>query len=85
MKSSHPSAIINLIEKDDFPKNKLNKKLHYSFSISNDRAKCTKLINLINEAQYPWLQVESIEYTNSDYENTYPISYADGLKYIFNR
>ena len=81
----YASAIINLIEKDDFPKNKLNKKLHYSFSISNDRAKCTKLINLINEAQYPWLQVESIEYTNSDYENTYPISYADGIKYIFNR
>ena len=81
----YASAIINLIEKDNIPKNKLNKKLHFSFSTSNDRAKCTKLINLINEAQYPWLQFESIEYTNSDYENTYPISYAAGIKYIFNK
>ncbi len=81
----YASAIIDLIEKDNIPKNKLNKKLHFSFSTSNDRAKCTKLINLINEAQYPWLQFESIEYTNSDYENTYPISFAAGIKYIFNK
>ena len=81
----YASAIINLIEKDNIPKNKLNKKLHFSFSTSNDRAKCTKLINLIKEAQYPWLQFESIEYTNSDYEHTYPISYAAGIKYVFNK
>jgi hypothetical protein len=80
----YASAIINLIEKDNIPKNKLNKKLHFSFSISNNRAICTKLIDLINETQYSWLQFESIEYTNSDYENTYPISYAAGIKYIFN-
>jgi predicted alpha/beta superfamily hydrolase len=78
-------AIINLIEKDNISKNRLNKKLHFSFSTSNDRAKCTKLINLIKEAQYQWLQFESIEYTNSDYENTYPISYAAGIKYVFNK
>lgn len=81
----YASAIIDLIEKDNFPKNKLNKKLHFSFSTSNDRAKCTNLINLIEEAQYKWLQFESIEYTNSDYENTYPISYATGIKYVFNK
>ncbi len=81
----YASAIINLIEEDNIPKNKLNKKLHFSFSISNNRAICTKLIDLINEAQYSWLQFESIEYTNSDYENTYPISYAAGIKYIFNK
>lgn len=81
----YASAIINLIEKDNIPKNKLNKKLHFSFSISNNRAICIKLIDLINEAQYSWLQFESIEYTNSDYENTYPISYAAGIKYIFNK
>ena len=79
------SAIIDLIEKDDFPKNKLNKKLHFSFSTSNNRAKCTKLINLIKDAKYQWLQVESIEYTNSNFENTYPISYAAGIKYVFNK
>jgi hypothetical protein len=72
-----------MIENNSFPQKKSNKKLHFSFSTSNDRAKCTKLVNLIKEAQYPWLQFESIEYTNSNYENTYPISFADGIKYIF--
>ena len=81
----YASAIIKLIEEDDIPKSKLNKKLHFSFSISNKRAICIKLIDLINDAQYSWLQFESIEYTNSDYENTYPISYAAGIKYIFNK
>lgn len=81
----YASAIIRMIENEDFPKNKLNKKLHFSFSTSNDGAKCNKLIYLVNEAQYPWLQFESIEYWNSDYENTYPISFAAGIKYIFNK
>ena len=78
-------AIINLIEKDTIPKNKLNKKLHISYSTSNNRAICNKLIKLISEAQYLWLQLESIEYTDSNYENTYPISYAAGIKYVFNK
>ena len=81
----YASAIVDLIENDNVSKNKSNKKLHFSFSTSNDRTKCTKLINTIAEAQYPWLQFESIEYTNSNYENTYPISFADGIKYIFNK
>ena len=81
----YASAIINSIEKDNIPKNKLNKKLHFSFSTSNDHVKCTKLINLIKEAQYQWLQFESIEYTNTNFENTYPISYAAGIKYVFNK
>jgi hypothetical protein len=80
----YASAIIAMIENKDFPQNKSNKKLHFSFSTSNDRAKCTKLINLINDARYPWLQFESIEYKNSNYENTYPISFAAGIKYIYN-
>ena len=80
----YADAIINLIQNGNFPKNKHDKKLHYSFSTSNDRQKCIKLIRLIKESQYDWLQLESIEYTNSDYENTYPISYAAGIKYIFN-
>jgi hypothetical protein len=81
---SFNSAVINMIEKDDFPKNKLNKKLHFSFSTSNNYDDCTRLINTIKEAQYPWLQFESVEYKNSDYENTYPVSFAAGIKYIFN-
>lgn len=81
----YTSAIINLIEKNDVPKKELNKKLHFSFSTTNDRVQCTKLINLIKEANYHWLEFESIEYTESDYENAYSISYADGIKYVFNK
>ena len=81
----YASAIINLIKKDNIPKNKSNKKLHYSFSTSNDREKCIKLIDLIEEANYEWLQFESKEYTDSDYENTYPVSYAEGIKYVFDK
>ncbi|MEN8250218.1 MAG: hypothetical protein ABFS32_14895 [Bacteroidota bacterium] len=78
-------AVMQMIEKDDFPKNKLKKKLHFSFSTSNNHDECTRLINMIKEAQYPWLQFESLEYANSDYENTYPASFAAGIKYVFNR
>jgi predicted alpha/beta superfamily hydrolase len=82
---SFTSTVINMLENEDFPKNKLSKKLHFSFSTSNDYEKCTKLINMINEAQYPWLKFESLEYANSNYENTYPASFAAGIKYIFNK
>ena len=76
-------AIMQLIENDDFPQNKLNKKLHFSFSTSNIRIVCINTINTINEAQYPWLQFESLEYEKSDYNDTYPASFAEGLKYIY--
>jgi len=82
---SFNSAVIQMIEKDDFPKNKQNKRLHFSFSTSNNYDECTTLINMINEAEYPWLQFESLEYTNSNYENTYPASFAAGIKSVFNK
>ncbi len=79
------STMVNILEKSDFPKGKKNKKLHFSFSSSNNREKCTTIINLINKSQFSWLQFESIEYTKSGFENTYPIAYAEGIKYIFNK
>lgn len=79
------SAIIDLIEKDNIPESKSNRKLHYSFSSSNDRAKCLTLIDLIKDTNYEWLEFESKEYTKSDYENTYPESYAEGIRYIFSK
>ena len=79
----YADAIMDLIDHGHFPKNKSNKKLHYSFSTSNDRERCIRLITMIEEAQYEWLQFEFIEYTDSDYENTYPISYAAGIAYVF--
>jgi len=81
--SSFNSYIVNMINGDDFPKDKSNKKLHFSFSTSNNRSSCTSLINAINQAQYPWLQFESLEYTEIDYENAYPLAFAEGLKFIF--
>jgi hypothetical protein len=82
---SFNATVIQMIEKDDFPKNKLNRKLHFSFSTSNNHDQCTKLIKLIEVAEYPWLEFESLEYTNSNYENTYPASFAAGIKYVFNK
>ena len=75
---------IALINSGNFPQeNKQNIKLHFSFSSSNNRTVCINLINTINEAEFPWLQFESIEYANRTYPNTYPVSYAAGLEYIF--
>jgi DNA polymerase III alpha subunit (gram-positive type) len=76
-------AVKDIIKNNDLSKNKLEKKLHFSFSTSNDRSTCTSLIDLINHAQYEWLDFESIEYTDSDYVHTYPTSYAAGLEFVF--
>jgi predicted alpha/beta superfamily hydrolase len=81
--SSFNSAVINLVENGNFPQDKENKRLHFSFSTSNNQTSCTNLINAINEAQYPWLQFESLKYTTSNFENTYPTAFTQGLKYIF--
>ena len=80
---SFTSAVIQMMEEDNFPKDKLNRKLHFSFSTSNDYELCTKLITLLKEAQYPWLKYETVMYADSNYENTYPVSFAAGLEYIF--
>ena len=75
---------MSLINSGSFPQeNKQNIKLHFSFSSSNNRANCINLINTINNAKYPWLQFESIEYANRTYPNTYPVAFAAGLEYIF--
>jgi hypothetical protein len=79
----YANAIIEIVQGDNFPKDKSAKKLHFSFSTSNDRSRCMKIINLIEEAAYPWLQFESVEYPDSNYENTYPISFAAGMQYVF--
>ncbi len=82
--SSFNNYIITILSGDNLPRNKLNKKFHYSFSTSNNRKSCLNLIQTIDQAKYPWLQFESLEYTDNDYENTYPAAFTEGLKYIFN-
>ncbi len=82
--SSFNNYIITILSGDNLPKNKQNKKLHFSFSKSNNRKSCLNLILTIDQAKYPWLQFESLEYVESNYENTYPEAFAEGLKYMFN-
>lgn len=81
--SLYSSAIIDMLENETFPASKTHKRLHFSFSTSNDRALCMRLIEAIDGAGYPWLTFEATEYTDSDYENTYPISYAAGIRFVF--
>lgn len=76
-------ALIGLLEDGGIPDATTRKKLHFSFSTTNNREACTKIQNLIEEAQFPWLQFASVAYADSDYENTYPVAFAEGLKYIF--
>ena len=75
--------VIKIIEDEAFPQEKENKKLHYSFSSSGPPDANIKLINTINEQSYPWLEFKSLEYPNLNYENAYPIAFADGIKFIF--
>lgn len=75
--------LIKIIEDEAFPQEKENKKLHYSFSSSGDLDANIKLINTINEQSYPWLEFKSLEYPNLNYENAFPIAFADGIKFIF--
>ena len=81
--ASFNNVVINLNQNNGVQENMLNKKLHFSFSTSNDRTNCNALINSFEEAQYPWLKFQYVEYTNSDYENTYPTSFADGLEFVY--
>lgn len=73
-------AVIDSIKNDKIPEGLEGKKLHFSFSSSNDRDNCFALIDAIEDAQYPWLKFESVEYT-TDYENTYPTAFDQGLKF----
>jgi hypothetical protein len=80
--ASYAYSIIDMLENEGVSQNQLNKKLHFSFSRSNDRAAVTKLIDLITEAQYPWLDFESREYATG-WSDTYPSAYADGIEFAF--
>ncbi len=81
----YASAIVERMEKGNFPGKKSSKRLHFSFSASNNRVLCNKLIHVLGEAGYPWLRFETVEYADNDYEHTYPVSYAAGIKYVFGK
>ena len=71
-----------LIQSDTIPSNMLNKKLHISYSSSNNEESCTELINSIEDAQYPWLTFES-EYYPGVFTYVYPVAFAAGLNFVF--
>jgi hypothetical protein len=75
--------MIFMIENNDVPNYINTKKLHFSFSSDNNYANCTYLIDLVENTQFPWLKFGSNEYPNNVYEDTYPISFATGLKFVF--
>lgn len=77
------NTVIFMIENNDVPNYMQSKKLHFSFSSDNNYANCTYLIDLIEDEQFPWLNFGSEEYPNNVYEDTYPISFAAGLKFVF--
>jgi len=77
------NSAINLIQNNRVQANMLNKKLHFSFSLTNNRTTCLALINSFLDAQYPWLEFSYVEYTNSSYNNTYLTSYAVGLEFVY--
>jgi hypothetical protein len=81
----YKSTLIKLLEEKNIPRLKKQKKLHFSFSTTNNREKCTKINNLITEINDPGLQLKFVEYTESNYQNTYHTSFAEGLKYIFDK
>ena len=83
--SSFNNVVIEMIRNNKVPGDLKDKKLHFSFSISNNRDNCLALISAFEKAQYPWLMFESKEYTATNFNNTYPISFAAGLKFVFNR
>lgn len=79
----YTDIISTIIINNSFPKNKTQKRLHFSFTTSNDFKKCTKLISLFKEANYKWLNFESVYYKDNTYENAYPIAFSDGIKFIY--
>lgn len=72
-----------IMKKEEFPKEKDNKKLHFSFDGESNYDLNMRFINTLNEKTYPWLEFDWAEYPNLMFTTSYPSAYADGIKYIF--
>lgn len=81
--SYYNNSVVDLIQSGTIPSTMLNKKLHFSYSSSNNFEICNELIDTFEEAQYPWLTFESKEYPNSQFASVYPVAFAEGLQFIF--
>ena len=79
--SSFNNAVMDSIQNAAIPVNMLNKKLHFSFSSSNNQENCEALISSFNNAAYPWLDFETV-YINGLFTEVYPDAFAAGLDFI---
>lgn len=81
--SGYAGAVRNILFSQDFSEATAPRRLHLSFSTSNNVQLLTELADLIGQAEYPWLEFESVYYSDLDYENAYPTAFTDGLRFIF--
>ncbi|WP_367389557.1 hypothetical protein [Lewinella sp. LCG006] len=77
------SYLNSIIPSDNFPMDKSDMKLHYSFTENYELDRNRLFIDRVNNKNYPWLSFSAEEYPNLLYEEDYPTIYADGLKFIF--
>ena len=75
--------LISIINTGNHPSNRSGKKLHFSFSSSNDKNSCISLINTMNNAQFSWLQFSSEEYAQFTYPEAYPTAFSAGLNFVY--
>ena len=78
------NSITSAVNTGGYPPYTSDKKLHFSFTSSNNRTACTNLINAFNNAQIPWLQFASEEYPQLTYPQAYPTAWAAGLNFVYN-
>jgi hypothetical protein len=77
------SVVVSIVKTEDFSQAESSRKLHLSFSKDNNVYALTRLADLIDEAGYPWLEYESVYYSDSFFNDTYRTAYADGLRFVF--
>jgi hypothetical protein len=75
-------AVVSILETEDFSQAATSKKLHLSYSDANNVVALTQLADLIDQANYPWMEYESVYYSGTYFIDTYPTAYADGLRFV---
>lgn len=80
--ASFNSAVTEIIESGTISKTMLDKKLHFSYSLSNNQEDCQALISSFEEMEYPWLTFESEDF-NGEFPSVYPDVFAAGLEFVF--
>lgn len=81
--SSFNSHIVGIINSRPFPPDVGGKRLHFSFSASNNRSSCIGLINAINDADFSWLQFASEDRFDDRYETLYQKTFLAGLNFVY--